>query len=633
MALLRSTDIYGSLYVQGAQTTGTLNVIDTVTLSGQLISTVITGTAPFVVASTTMVTNLNAQYLNGQLGSYYAQDSTVVKLSGDQTIAGIKTFSSTITGSISGNAGTVTNGVYTNGSYADPAWITSLSKSKVGLSNVENTALSTWAGTTNITTLGTIGTGTWQGGVISPTYGGTGVNNASRTLTINTNSGTLSFTNASTTLTIANNASVSGTNTGDQTTISGNAGSATLIATTQKSDNINYQIPFVPSVTAGNQALHTDSVSSITFNPSTNTLSTPNLTVSGNLTVNNVEMINTSNGVVFEGSTNDGIKTTLTATDPTANRSITLPNNSGMVALTGDIGNGTMTITAGTGLSNGGSFTANQSGNTSVTINHSNSITASNVGPTANATLAFGGTFTVPQVHYDAQGHLVTNTTNRTMTMPATPVTSFSGGTTGLLPSTATTGAITLSGTLIVGNGGTGATSFTVGEVLIGNGTNAISTLSRSGIDSRSTFPAAQHSITTHSATAWRMFFSNATTTAIQELALGTVGTYLRSGGASANPTFAQIAYSEISGTPTIGNGTLTMNTSGSGISGSTTFTANQTGASTFTVTSNATTAATASTIVLRDADANIRTNNEVQATNFTMRYDSTSKSVKFVFV
>lgn len=33
--------------------------------------------------------------------------------------------------SINGNANTVTNGVYTNGSYADPAWITSISGAKV----------------------------------------------------------------------------------------------------------------------------------------------------------------------------------------------------------------------------------------------------------------------------------------------------------------------------------------------------------------------------------------------------------------------------------------------------------------------------------------------------------------------
>jgi hypothetical protein len=41
-----------------------------------------------------------------------ADDNTVVKLTGNQTVAGIKTFSSTIGGSIDGNAATVTNGVY-----------------------------------------------------------------------------------------------------------------------------------------------------------------------------------------------------------------------------------------------------------------------------------------------------------------------------------------------------------------------------------------------------------------------------------------------------------------------------------------------------------------------------------------
>lgn len=76
--------------------------------------------------------------------------------------------------SINGNAGSVTSGVYTSGSYADPSWITSLAKSKVGLGNVENTALSTWAGSSNITTLGTIGTGTWNATTIAVNKGGTG---------------------------------------------------------------------------------------------------------------------------------------------------------------------------------------------------------------------------------------------------------------------------------------------------------------------------------------------------------------------------------------------------------------------------------------------------------------------------
>ena len=43
-------------------------------------------------------------------------------------------------------------------------------KSDIGLSNVENTALSTWAGTTNVTTLGTVTSGTWNGTDIAAGY-------------------------------------------------------------------------------------------------------------------------------------------------------------------------------------------------------------------------------------------------------------------------------------------------------------------------------------------------------------------------------------------------------------------------------------------------------------------------------
>jgi hypothetical protein len=59
-----------------------------------------------------------------------------------------------------------------------------------------------------------------------------------------------------------------------------------------------------------------------------------------------------------------------------------------------------------------------------------------------------------------------------------------------------------------------------------------------------------------------------------------------------------------------VNNGTLTMNVSGTGLSGSQTFTANQAGNATFTVTSNATTTAgAANTIVARDANGYIFNN------------------------
>ena len=64
---------------------------------------------------------------------------------------------------------------------------TGIVKGDVGLGSVENTALSTWAGSTNIASLGTISTGSWNGTLINPTYGGTGVNNGIKTITLGGN--------------------------------------------------------------------------------------------------------------------------------------------------------------------------------------------------------------------------------------------------------------------------------------------------------------------------------------------------------------------------------------------------------------------------------------------------------------
>lgn len=50
----------------------------------------------------------------------------------------------------------------------------SVTKAQVGLGNVENTALTTWTGGTNIARVGTITNGTWAGNVIPLTKGGTG---------------------------------------------------------------------------------------------------------------------------------------------------------------------------------------------------------------------------------------------------------------------------------------------------------------------------------------------------------------------------------------------------------------------------------------------------------------------------
>lgn len=58
-----------------------------------------------------------------------------------------------------------------------------------------------------------------------------------------------------------------------------------------------------------------------------------------------------------------------------------------------------------------------------------------------------------------------------------TSVASFSAGTTGLTPNTATTGAITLAGTLNATSGGTGFNSYTAGQLLYASSTTALSQL------------------------------------------------------------------------------------------------------------------------------------------------------------
>jgi hypothetical protein len=78
---------------------------------------------------------------------------------------------------------------------------------------------STYVGQTSITTLGTIGTGTWQGSVVAGQYGGTGVNNSGKTITLG---GNLTTSGAfATTLTVTANTSVTLPTTGTLATLAG----------------------------------------------------------------------------------------------------------------------------------------------------------------------------------------------------------------------------------------------------------------------------------------------------------------------------------------------------------------------------------------------------------------------------
>ena len=90
------------------------------------------------------------------------------------------------------------------------------------------------------------------------------------------------------------------------------------------------------------------------------------------------------------------------------------------------------------------------------------------------------GTNSSTRLAIGANGYILTSngTTASWTAAPSTGVTSFSAGSTGFTPSTGTTGAVTLGGTLAVTSGGTNITSYTVGDLLFANTTTSLDKLS-----------------------------------------------------------------------------------------------------------------------------------------------------------
>jgi hypothetical protein len=87
------------------------------------------------------------------------------------------------------------------------------------------------------------------------------------------------------------------------------------------------------------------------------------------------------------------------------------------------------------------------------------------------------GTNTAGRLAIGANTHVLTSD-GTTASWQAVPsgVSTFSAGTTGFTPNTATTGAVTLSGTLATTNGGTGLTSFTTNGAVYATSTSALTT-------------------------------------------------------------------------------------------------------------------------------------------------------------
>jgi len=189
---------------------------------------------------------------------------------------------------------------------------------------------------------------------------------------------------------------------------------------------------------AANALLNTSQGGSLTIGDGSDSIVIPgDLTVTGTTTTNNVEVVSTTNGVIFEGNVADANELTLLAGTLTADRTVTLPDATGTVALTSDlhdavtvtgsydyitlsgqqitvgqvdyntdiantptiptVNNGTLTVQGTGALGGSGTFTANQSGNTTISISHDDT--------SSQASVDNSGLTVIQDVTLDTYGH------------------------------------------------------------------------------------------------------------------------------------------------------------------------------------------------------------------------------------
>jgi hypothetical protein len=192
------------------------------------------------------------------------------------------------------------------------------------------------------------------------------------------------------------------------------------------------------------------------------------------------------------------------------------------------------------------------------------------------------------------------NAATATSTTSATTATNLAGGSAGTIPYQSAAGTTVQlaagTSTYLLQSNGAAAPSWVAPVAAANNGALTMA-VSGTGLSGSASFTANQAGASSFTVTS-NATSANTASTIVARDASGNFTAGTITAALSGNATTATTAAN-------VNNGTLTMNVSGTGLSGSQTFTANQAGAATFTVTSNATNANTASAIVARDASGN----------------------------
>lgn len=197
------------------------------------------------------------------------------------------------------------------------------------------------AGSTSLTTLGTITTGTWNGSIIAGQYGGTGVNNSGKTITLG---GNLTTSGAfATTLTVTNTTNVTLPTTGTLATL---AGTETLTNKTLTLPTIGGTGATFNGSTSGTTVLKASAAAgttTITMPATTGTIVTTGDT--GTVTSGMI-----ADGTIVDGDISTSAAIAITKLAASTISGISLGNNLGTLTLgsylTGTSYNGSTAVTA-----------------------------------------------------------------------------------------------------------------------------------------------------------------------------------------------------------------------------------------------------------------------------------------------